>query len=192
MVINVYINALSRLKGLRRFIWITPSGNWSRVTGWMRWILRRGYKSGEVTGASTGCLFTQWLKDSEASVWKTTALFFYLMCGSFNSSPSSVFCSPLRELYSLKVSAWKASHSSQCNPNLEKSNGNVKRCPSGTGKSLPLASSALLWRAVDLYGTCGCVLLFGITHVSILFFYVLTSSTKPQNRLFFSGRGMQL
>lgn len=114
--------------------------------------------------------------------------------GFFNSSSSSAFCFPPRELYSLKASAWKASHRSQRNPNLKKSNENVKRCPSGTGKSLPLASSSLVWRAVYSYGACGCVLLFGVTHVSIPFFFfdILTSSAKPQNRLFFSGRDVWL
>lgn len=106
--------------------------------------------------------------------------------GVFNSSPSSAFCFPSREPCSLKASMWKASHSSQCNPNLEKSNENVKRCPSGTGKSLPLASSSAPCRTVY---TCKFVVVFYCLEwlICLIFFY-LTSSAKPQNRLFFSGK----
>lgn len=94
--------------------------------------------------------------------------------GVFPSSPSSAFCFPPREPYSSKASAWKASHSLQRNSNLEKSNENVKRCPSGTGKSLPLASSSsALWRAVRTHAVCGCVLLLGVTHMSESFYFIL-------------------
>lgn len=118
--------------------------------------------------------------------------------GVLPSSPSSALCFPPREPYSSKASAWKASHSLQCSPNLEKSNENVKRWPSGTGKNLPLASSSssALWRSVCTHAVCGCVLLLGVTHTSESFFFLLfwdlTSSTKPQNRLFFSGRDVRV
>lgn len=146
-------------------------------------------------GLSTCCLRTM-TQNEGVSVWKSTAV----MCGSRGLSLQSRFSLlfPPREPYSSKASAWKASHSLQCSPNLEKSNENVKRCPSGTGKNLPLAapSSSTLWRSVCTHAVCGCVLLLGLTHMSesffSLLFWDLTSSTKPQNRLFFSGRDVRV
>lgn len=178
MVISVEIRALSRPEGLQRIIWITPSGNWSRVTRWMMWILKRGHKSREVSGTSAcviPVLFQLSMTQRQRSICLeiNSSIFLLYVWEWASLTPVQVqpsLFSP-RELYSLKALAWKASHRSRHNPNLEKSNENVKRCPSGTGKGLPLTSSSLLWRSVYSHGVCGCVLLFGVIHVSIFFFF---------------------
>lgn len=148
----------------------STSGKWSRGTG--RSYKQRAHRNIHMCYSYLLSLHTETQGQRRVCLEISSFIFLHYTWEWASLTPvqvqPSVFLT--RELYFLKASTWMASHRSQRSPNLKKSNGNVKRCPSGTGKGLPSAfSSSSLCRAVHSHGVCGCVSLFKVSHASIFF-----------------------